>query len=121
MKKTLNDRDIWATENIIGYIKGEVLLAEKRGEKELDWDKIIQFIKDHVPESALAKGQKDAVEKLRLFSVSLPVDNNIKIFADYVTKYFEWNRNDDLYKSKRTGLIWPQSVIYRMWMKDNEY
>jgi hypothetical protein len=52
-------------------------------------------------------------------SGSLPVDNDITIFADYITKYFEWYRNDDLYKNKNTGEILPQSIIYEKW-KGNE-
>lgn len=51
--------------------------------------------------------------------VSLPVDKDISIFADYITKYFEWHRNDDLYKDKNTGVILPQSIIYEKW-KSNE-
>ena len=63
----------------------------------------------------------DAILRLFSVSVSLPVDNDIKIFADYITKYFKWDRNDDLYKSKQTGDVLPQSVIYRMWLKGNEH
>jgi len=48
-------------------------------------------------------------------SVLLPVDNDITIFADYITKYFEWYRNDDLYKDKNSGEVLPQSVIYEKW------